>query len=175
MARLYLMVGLPGCGKTTEAKRLERSIPALRLTPDEWMIPLFGDPEAVGKRDVLEGRLITVAVQVLRCGVDVVLDLGCWARDERWALRALAECAHAGFEMVYLPVDRRTQLERIERRWSSATHQTYWMSEAEVDAWRAQFEELGAEEMSATIGPPPAGWASWYAWAQQRWPSLSAG
>jgi hypothetical protein len=27
---------------------------ALRLTPDEWMIPLFGEPEGDGKRDVLK-------------------------------------------------------------------------------------------------------------------------
>lgn len=47
------------------------------------MIPLFGESEAGGKRDVLEGRLITLALQALRLEVDVVLDLGCWVRDER--------------------------------------------------------------------------------------------
>ncbi|HFV7913323.1 TPA: hypothetical protein ACIYLT_004896 [Escherichia coli] len=29
------MVGLPDSGKTTRAKKLERSVPAVRLTPDE--------------------------------------------------------------------------------------------------------------------------------------------
>jgi hypothetical protein len=44
------------------------------------MIPLFGEPEAGGKRDVLEGRLISVALQALRLGTSVVLDFGFWGR-----------------------------------------------------------------------------------------------
>ena len=57
VATLVLMVGLPAAGKTTRAKELAATHRALRLTPDHWMIPLFGDPMADGKRWVLEGRL----------------------------------------------------------------------------------------------------------------------
>ena len=57
-ATMLLMVGLPGAGKTTRAKELAAANRALRLTPDHWMIPLFGEPMADGKRFVLEGRLI---------------------------------------------------------------------------------------------------------------------
>ena len=42
MATLHLMVVLPCSGKTTLAQELEHELPALRLTPDEWQIPLFG-------------------------------------------------------------------------------------------------------------------------------------
>ena len=58
---LHLTVGLPGVGKTTLARKIAHEDNAVRFTPDEWMIPLFGtmwrEPDAVGKRDVLEGRL----------------------------------------------------------------------------------------------------------------------
>lgn len=37
MPTLFLMCGLPGSGKTTLAKQLERERSALRLTPDEWL------------------------------------------------------------------------------------------------------------------------------------------
>src|ERR1051326_6891057 len=50
--RLLLMVGLPGAGKTTRAKELAAAHRALRLTPDEWMIQLFGRPQPGGKRDI---------------------------------------------------------------------------------------------------------------------------
>jgi predicted kinase len=43
MTTLLLTVGLPGAGKTTRARQLATEFNALRLTPDEWMIPLFGD------------------------------------------------------------------------------------------------------------------------------------
>ena len=75
-ATLILMVGLPGAGKTTRAGELAATHHALRLTPDHWMIPLFGDSMADGKRWVLEGRLISVALQALRLGTSVVLDYG---------------------------------------------------------------------------------------------------
>ena len=52
-ATMLLMVGLPGAGKTTRAKELAAAHRALRLTPDEWMIPLFGESNPDGKRDVL--------------------------------------------------------------------------------------------------------------------------
>jgi predicted kinase len=65
--------------ETIRAEELAATRPALRLTPDHWMIPLFGDSLADGKRFVLEGRLISVALQALRLGTSVVLDFGLWA------------------------------------------------------------------------------------------------
>jgi predicted kinase len=107
VATLVLIVGLPGAGKTTRAKKLAAQHQAIRLTPDEWMIPLFGlcwrEPLASGKRDVLEGRLISVALQALRLETSVVLDFGFWGRDERSSLRWLARSAGASCQVVYLP------------------------------------------------------------------------
>ena len=86
---LFVMVGLPASGKTTRAKEIEEAWQALRLTPDEWMIPLFGEPEG-GKREILEGRFIWLTIRALRRGINVVLDFGVWTKDERSALRFLA-------------------------------------------------------------------------------------
>jgi hypothetical protein len=60
------MAGLPGAGKTMRAQSLAAERAALRPSPDDWMIPLFGEPEAGGKRDVLEGRLIWLALEAPR-------------------------------------------------------------------------------------------------------------
>jgi predicted kinase len=174
MATLFLIVGLPGAGKTTQAKELAAECRALRLTPDEWMIPLFGEPSAGDRRDILEGRLISVALQVLRLGTSVVLDFGFWSRDERSALRWLAGSAGASCQVVYLPVDRDVQLARIARRQASAPHQTYPMTEAEVDGWRAQFQAPDPAELNGNEIPgPPGGWPAWPEWAADRWPSLA--
>ena len=43
MATLHLLHGPVGSGKTTFARQLERKIRAVRFTPDEWMIRLYGD------------------------------------------------------------------------------------------------------------------------------------
>src|ERR1700760_4751439 len=173
-ATLFLIVGLPGAGKTTRARELDAALPALRLTPDEWMIPLFGDSMADGKRFVLEGRLISVALQALRLGASVVLDFGLWGRDERSALRWLARSAGAACQLVYLPVDKPVQLARIAHRQETTPQRTFPMSEAEVDAWREQFQAPDAAELNGgEIPGPPAGWPGWPEWAVDHWPSCT--
>lgn len=113
------MVGLPGAGKTTRARQLAAEHGALRLTPDDWMIPLFGEAEADGKRDVLEGRMLWLALEAVKLGTNVVVDYGCWSRDERSAIRWLVEAEEACFRMVYLPVEDETQRARIAHRWAT--------------------------------------------------------
>jgi predicted kinase len=86
MATLHLLVGLPCSGKTTLARQLEREYSALRLTPDEWVTRLLG-VEVTGEsdraHDLVEVMLWGIAERVLTLGLDVVLDFGCWAREER--------------------------------------------------------------------------------------------
>ena len=173
---LILIVGLPGAGKTTLARKLAVTRPALRLTPDHWMIPLFGDSMAGGKRFVLEGRLISVALQALRAGTSVVLDFGLWGRDERSALRWLARSVGAACQVVYLPVAKDVQLARIAHRQETTPHQTFPMSEADLDAWREQFQEPDATELDGgEIPRPPAVWPGWPEWAADHWPTCTDG
>ncbi|SDT39321.1 Predicted kinase [Friedmanniella luteola] len=173
MTTLYLMVGLPGAGKTTRAQALAAAHDALRLSPDVWMIPLYGASDPDGKRDVLEGRLVSVALQALRLGTSVVLDFGFWGRDERSSLRALAASLGATAEVVYLPVDRETQRSRVGSRWATTPGDTFAMTDAEVDDSRRVFEEPDAAELAGGPVPPaPAGSGGWATWAAARWPSL---
>jgi predicted kinase len=174
MAMLFLIVGLPGAGKTERAKALAAKHSALRLTPDAWMIPLFGDPQPAGKRDILEGRLIWLALEALRLGANVVLDFGLWGRDERSSLRWLARSVGASSHIIYLPVDRETQIERIQQRSMRTPHDTFVMTEADVDRSRSQFEAPDSAEMAdEEIPDPPLGWPDWAAWAAEHWPSSS--
>jgi hypothetical protein len=71
-AIVYLIVGLPGAGKTTRARELEISASALRLTPDEWQIMLFGDQNPPDKRDLVEGKLVQLGMRAAELGTNVV-------------------------------------------------------------------------------------------------------
>jgi predicted kinase len=170
---LYLTVGLPGSGKTTWARRTAEREGILRLTPDEWMAPLFGDSDADGRRDVLEGRMIWVAHQVLTSGSSVVLDFGCWSPEERYAIRAIAESTGARFALQYLHLDEGERRARATLRWQTAPETTFPMSDADHDRFQHLCLPPSAEELSgAPVPAAPVGFEGWFDWASRRWPTL---
>ena len=173
---MFVMVGLPASGKTGRARELASAWSALRLTPDEWMIPLFGQDQPAGRRNVLEGRLIWLALSALRIGVSVVLDFGVWGKDERSALRALAASVGATSKLVYLQVDEEEQWRRVQARSETDAATTFEMTKADLERWRQIFQPPDTTELeSAHIEPPPEGFDSWEAWVAQWWPTSLAG
>jgi predicted kinase len=171
---LFLIVGLPGAGKTRLAHHLAAEYRALRLTPDEWMIPLFGKPEGDGRRDVLEGRLLWLALETATLGTSVVLDFGFWSRDERTAVRAIASEHGATARINYLPINRETQIARIAERLNRAPETTFPMTAADLDGFASTFEIPTLDELNdGPLDQPPTG-GSWRAWAAVRWPSFPA-
>src|SRR3954454_2132865 len=173
---MFVMVGLPAAGKTSRARELASAWSALRLTPDEWMIPLFGQEQPEGKRNVLEGRMIWLALSALRSGVNVVLDFGVWGKDERSALRALAASIGATSELVYLEVDEEEQWRRVQARSGTDAATTFEMTKADLERWRRIFQPPDATELeTAHIDPPPAGFDSCEAWVALRWPTSLPG
>lgn len=172
-AIVYLVVGLPGAGKTTHARELEISAPALRLTPDEWQIMLFGRANPPDKRDLVEGKLVQLGMRAAELGTNVVFDFGFWGKDERSALRWIAGAVGARSLVVYLPIDHEEQRRRVTDRFAATPDQTFHMSDVELGQWRAKFQAPDDEELRGSQIPPvPSGHATWSAWASRRWPSL---
>lgn len=172
-AIVYLIVGLPGAGKTTHAKAIEHSAPALRLTPDEWQIMLFADRNPPDKRDLVEGKLISIGMRAAELGTNVVFDFGFWGKDERSALRWMAGTVGARSHVVYLPIDPEEQRRRVTKRFARTPDQTFPMSDVELEQWRLQFQTPDEEELRGTQIPAvPPQYATWSEWASLRWPSL---
>jgi len=147
------MVGLPGSGKTTLAKVLERQHRALRLTPDEWMMPLFGWGEFENKRDVLEGLLWNVAARTLELGLNVVLDYGLWGRWERTEYRARAEAVGARVELHFLDLSLEELWRRVEARNHNLEPGEVPITLEELTRWFKIFEAPTLEELGSY---PPA-------------------
>jgi predicted kinase len=173
---MFVMVGLPAAGKTSRARELATEWNALRLTPDEWMIPLFGQEQPEGVRNTMEGRLLWVALSALRIGMNVVVDFGVWAKDERSALRALAASVGATSELVYLPVDEEEQWRRVQGRPVTPSAPAFEMTKADLEGWRETFQAPGPDELEAADVPPaPEGFDSWESWAALWWPTCHPG
>jgi predicted kinase len=154
---LHLIVGLPGAGKTTLARRLERELPALRLTPDEWVTPLYGtaltQQQLDAVRDPVEGVQWTVAARALELGFSVILDFGFWTRGEREAFRQRAATFGAGSQIHGLVLPKPELWARLETRNASLPPHTFSITRAQLDAWWDLFEPPNAEELRPR---PPA-------------------
>lgn len=177
---IYLIVGLPGAGKTTRARELEASESALRLTPDDWQMAIFGadsptrwrSKERADQRDRIEGKLVEVGMRTAQLGIDVVFDFGLWGKDERSALRWIADSLGVRAQVVYLPIDYEEQRRRIIGRYETRPGQ-FQMSDAELKQWQVQFQAPDQDELRGVQIPPvPPGHATWSQWASERWPSL---
>jgi predicted kinase len=115
-ARLIIVCGLPGSGKTTLAKCLEESLHAVRLAPDEWMDALsinLYDEESRARIEALQWKL---GQELLELGLVVIIEWGTWGKSERDALREGARQLGAAVELHYLSASPEILFERIQRR-----------------------------------------------------------
>jgi predicted kinase len=169
---LFLVVGLPGTGKTTAARRLEIEEQALRLTKDEWVKALYGHENPSSAQQVIEGRLIQLGLRALELGTNVVIDFGLWSRDERSALRQAAADLDAVVDMHYLDVPPAEQRRRLAQRQTEAPHTSWPMSDEELTQWAAVIDVPTPGELdgSEPLDDPPAGFATWDQWRTARWP-----
>ena len=148
MAVMVLIVGLPGAGKTSWARRLEEERKAIRLTPDEWMDALFDASEVDGRRWVLESQMLWgVAARALELGVNVILDYGCWSEEERDLFRTRAQQLGASAEIVVLDLPLDVLWERLRQRNENLPGATFRVSREELEEWSATFEVPTADEV----------------------------
>ncbi len=152
--RLIIVTGLPGSGKTALGKELATSMPAIRLRPDDWMMASGIDLwDAVVRRRIEQFQL-TLALDLLRAGNNVVIEWGVWARQERDALREAARSIGAPVELRYVSaaIDelwRRIVRRDLEGHWGSRS-----ITRQELEEWSRIYQPPTSEEM-ATYDPPP--------------------
>jgi chloramphenicol 3-O-phosphotransferase len=80
-ARLIIICGLPGSGKTTLAKVLERKLGAVRFCADEWMNALSLNLYDEAGRGKIEALQWTFGQELLARGLKVVIEWGTWGRS----------------------------------------------------------------------------------------------
>jgi predicted kinase len=142
--RLVIVCGLPGSGKTSHAREVERHMRGVRFCADEWMDDLainLWDSEARQRIEHLQWNL---AQQILSLGGNVVIEWGTWTRSERDAVRIGARELGAAVELHFLDAPAEILLDRIRRR----NAETPTITLDDIQGWTKLFERPSLEEMA---------------------------
>lgn len=146
--RLVVITGLPGSGKTTLAVALAGSMPACRMCPDDWMMASGINLWDESARAQIEVFQLTLSLDLLRTGQNVVIEWGVWSRAERDALRDTARSIGAPVELRYVSADsdelwRRIVERDLEGRWGSRSIQRH-----ELDEWVRIYQPPTDDELA---------------------------
>ncbi|TVR93350.1 MAG: ATP-binding protein [Trueperaceae bacterium] len=152
---VVLLCGLTGSGKTHLAHTLERELPALRFTVDEWMIALFGEHMPREIHDWRLAQLTSIAwgtaEQALALGAHVVLDWGHWTRAGRQASAERVRAAGATPWLVYLEAPRSVLERRLAARNVERPSGSYLVTTEMLDLFEAWFEPPGDDEGAVLV------------------------
>lgn len=157
MTTLILMCRLPGAGKTTLARSLERERDALRLTPDDWILALGIDPYDEPQRAVVEQLQWDVAMRALELGTSVILDFGFWSRRERDDFRVRASALGVGFEIHFVDAPRSELVARLAARNATAGPGDVLVDAEALDRYISWFEPPAPDELAILGESDPPG------------------
>lgn len=132
MARLIIVTGPTGVGKTTYSLSLSEEIGAIRFSIDPWMQTLFSkDMTSLDYSWMIERvnrcyvQIWQVSRQILELDGNVVLDLGFTTKKQRQHFSSLAEELGIKPEVHYLNASKETRKKRVDKRNSEKDPNVY--------------------------------------------------
>lgn len=154
MATIHLMCGFMGFGKTTLAKELERTLPAVRLTHDEFMVDLYGRNmpyETFHSRyQTVDDILWKLAEKIIATGTDVIMDYGFWDKKTRQKVQQKAIKLTPHVIWHQLNCDIHVAKKRVLKRTADSPNELY-IDETCFDEKLKQYEPIKADECLCVI------------------------
>ncbi len=157
MAKVILICGKICVGKSTYAAELCKREKAVLLSCDEIMLALFG--RDVGEMhdsyvERTQNYLFVKALEIVKNGINVVLDWGFWQKDERDFAKMFFGSRGVECELHYLEIPDEEWYDRIRKRNASVLSgglSAYYVDGGLAQKFGALFEKPAADEIDVWI------------------------
>lgn len=123
MAKLILVCGPTGAGKTTYSLSLAKEIEAIRFSIDPWMQTLYSkDMTSLDYSWMMERvnrcyeQIWQVSEQIIAIDGNVILDLGFTTKAQRTIFSTRAKAMAIDAEIHYLDAPKETRKQRVVKR-----------------------------------------------------------
>lgn len=123
-------------------------MPACRMCPDDWMMASGIDLWDEAARAKIEAFQMTLSLELLRSGRNVVVEWGTWAREERDALRDAARAIGARVELHYLTAAADELWRRIVERDREGRFASRPIARHDLDEWIQIYQPPSADELA---------------------------
>ncbi len=147
---VYMICGFIGAGKTTFAKKLEMKTGAIRITKDEWLIRLFGHNPRIEGFEEYDEKMCElsnhIAFNFVECGIDVIIDNGFGAKEQREEMKKRIEKAGAKAVLYYVRCPMEVMKERVVNRSNNLTEDSFEIDEKLFDKYAKYWEPPGEDE-----------------------------
>jgi predicted kinase len=152
MATLHFISGKAGAGKTTVARQIARTAPAVLICEDEWICrlaePIENLQQYLAATAKIRSVIAPLSVDVLKLGTSVVFDFaGNTVHDRRW-VRSIFESAGADHSLHYVVADDDTCKARVRERNTLKPEGVFFgvVTDRQVDEVNRFFAPPAAEE-----------------------------
>ena len=152
---MHMICGRVGAGQTTYGRRFASECGGVFFCLDEWMATLFmiDAPApitlewALPRTQRCEQQIWMVARQLIGRGIEVVLELGFFTREQRDRVRGLAQSAGVAIELHVQEVPREVRRDRVRERNRGTATYTVDVDDAMFDWAESHYEDLGEDEV----------------------------
>lgn len=145
---LVLFCGLPGSGKTTIAKQLQKRDGMIRICTDDWMTNLGINLHNNEFRNTLQPMLYSHALHLLDSGVDVILEDGLWSKKERVSKLKDARKLSVFINIYVFDLSFNEQWRRVAHRNQKLSPNSAVITKEQLRSYATLFELPDKEELS---------------------------
>lgn len=157
MKKVYLICGKICSGKSYYAKKLQKEINGVILSPDEATYDLIKNEQGPFY-DEFSKRLLNYfnkkSIEIVNAGANVIYERGLWSKQERDEIKKFYQENKVEFEIHYIHIDEEKWNKQIEKRNKYVLENggtDFYLDEGLKKKLESLFEEPNQDEVDVWI------------------------